>query len=250
MTQEQLSTLREQRAQLAQQLKDLDAEIKTTEADVYKTLVLAEDSAFVELADYYKANGFKTTVTMDSDMYITCKMETFESPTKTFNYTYPRPVTTPNQCKRMCNILMDYLPCLIQLVMWCIPHGTYTFEHEPGRLSGTSCVEGFHIQTTVKILASSGSGSRKRPAYIESIHFSHYLTDEKSKGYFYKTVDVDGMYKLAVHVTTPEKQTALQSRIRIDRDIMTKSRWEPLKLTKTAFQKELEQFISKIRTMK
>ena len=64
MTQEQLSTLREQRAQLAQQLKDLDAEIKTTEAEVYKTLVLAEDSAFVELADYYKANGFKTTVTM------------------------------------------------------------------------------------------------------------------------------------------------------------------------------------------
>lgn len=118
MTQEQLTDLREQRERLAQQLKDLDAEIKTTEAEVYKTLVLSEDSAFVELAEYYKANGFKTTVKMNSDMYITCKMETLEFPTKTFNYTYPRPVTTPNQCKRMCNILMDYLPCLIQLVMW------------------------------------------------------------------------------------------------------------------------------------
>ena len=250
MTQEQLKELREQRAQLAQQLKDLDAEIKTTEADVYKTLVLAEDSAFVELAEYYKANGFKTSVKMGSDAYITCKMETLEFPTKTFIYTYPRPVTTPNQCKRMCNILMDYLPCLIQLVQWGIPHGTYTFEHEPGRLSGTSYIEGYHIQTTVKILESSDSGSRKRPAYIEGVYFSHYLSDEKSKGYFYKTIGIDGTYKLAVHVTTPEKQTALQSRIRIDRDITTKHRREPLKLTKTAFQKELGQFISKIRTMK
>lgn len=250
MTQEQLTDLREQRERLAQQLKDLDAEIKTTEAEVYKTLVLSEDSAFVELAEYYKANGFKTTVKMNSDMYITCKMETLEFPTKTFNYTYPRPVTTPNQCKRMCNILMDYLPCLIQLVMWGIPHGTYTFEDTPGRLSGASYIDGVHIQTTVNILESSGSGSRKKPAHIDGIYLSHYLTDKKSKGYFYKSIDIDNTYKLSVHVTAPEKQTALQSRIRIERDITAKSRWEPLKLTKTAFKKELDQFISKIRTMK
>lgn len=64
MTQEQLTDLREQRERLAQQLKDLDAEIKTTETEVYKTLVLSDDSAFTELSNAYQEHDFKTNVEM------------------------------------------------------------------------------------------------------------------------------------------------------------------------------------------
>lgn len=253
MTKEQLTDLREQRERLAQQLKELDAEIKTTETEVYKTLVLSEDSAFVELGKSYQEHDFKTKVEMTSEGIVTCTMETQDHPKLTFKYTHLRPVTTPKQCERVCNILMDYLPCIVRLLGLGIPKAVYEIYHtsSSGIIIGSSNVDGCLIQVSADIKHSTRTGRYKQPSYITDISLTQDLWHQHDKNSFDNGVSLGDGYSLEFHAFDTEKRAKLYKFINLTRQIYNPAAEDKSynTISKTSLQNDLKQFSKKAKLL-
>lgn len=252
MTHEQLTDLREQRAQLAQQLKDLDAEIKTTEAEVYKTLVLSDESAFIGLEKAYRDHGFKTNVEIAPDAQLTCTMETQGHPKLTVQYTHKRPVTTPKQCERVCGILLDYLPCIVQLLALGIPRGVYEINHtaEHGKIRGRANINGCHIRLDIDVKHSTRTGRYKQPSHMSSIKLSQELWRRADKNSLHQSLSVDD-YDLSFHAFDIEERAKLYKIIELTRKIYDANSEVKTEsdVSKTSLQKDLKQFAKKAKSL-
>lgn len=253
MTQERLTDLREQREQLAQQLKELDAEIKTTEAEVYKTLVLSEDSSFVELGKSYQEHDFKTKVEMTPEGIVTCTMETQDHPKLTFKYTHLRPVTTPKQCGRVYDILMDYLPCIAYLSELGIPKAVYEIHHtsSSGIIIGRSNVDGCLIQLSADIKHSTRTGRYKQPSYITDISLTQDLWHQHDKNSLDNGVSLGNGYNLDFHAFDTERRAKLYKFIALTRQIYNPESADKTynTISKTSLQKDLKQFSKKAKSL-
>ena len=254
MTQEQLTDLREQRERLAQQLKELDAEIKTTETEVYKTLVLSDDSAFTELSNAYQEHDFKTKVEMTPEGLLTCTMETKDYPKLTFIYTHKKPVATPKQCAQIRGILMDYLPCIVRLLELDIPRGTYRIAHTTakGVISGRANVNGCHLRLDVNIEHSNRTGSRRQPSKMTEMALLTALRNYDAKDSFYACVGLDNdKYDLSLHVRGVDCKPKLHQNITLTRRIYNREHAfaTSLNISTKDFQKELAQFVSKAKSL-
>ena len=254
MTQEQLTDLREQRERLAQQLKDLDAEIKTTETEVYKTLVLSDDSAFTELGEAYQEHGFKTKVEMTSEGLLTCTVETQDYPRLTFVYTHKKPVTTPKQCEQIRSIMMDYLPCIVRLLELDVPRGVYGIAHttDKGVISGRVNDNGCHLRLDVKIEHSNRTGRRRQPSKMTEMVLLTTLRNYDAKDSFHASVGLDnGAYDLSFHVYGVNEKPKLHQNITLTRRIYNREHAFAtiLNISTKEFQKELTQFVRKAKTL-